>query len=479
MNFAEYLRARFRPPPAGTKAAPFVPGDPLIGHLLRFRDDAIGTLEDVAARGGEVARAPFGPFIAFLLSDPALVQEVLVERHRDFPKFQIGQQALGQVLGGGLLTTDGARWMRYRRTTQPSFHKRKIDAFDRDFVAAAERVFDDLPDGDTIDIHEAMMKTALHAVSTTLFSADIEGQEAIVSESLDLILHTTRERTIRPSLPRFIPTKENRTFNEALERLDEIVYRIIAESRLAKEPSGLVASLGEAEDPETGERLSMIELRDQLITLFLAGHETTASALSFSVHHLVKNPAIYDAMLLEIDRVLKGRVPTSDDLPELDLTRRIIEEAMRLHPPAWMMVRENRKDTTLGGYFVPRGAVVIIPPYLLHRNPRLWDEPERFDPDRFLVKARRERPRYAYYPFGGGPRLCIGMGFALAEATLVLARISQRYRFERPRDAPPLRLRTQITLRPDDGLPMILRRRGEPLEGVERSDKRGIVSAEQ
>lgn len=462
MNSLAYIRARLRRAPVGMHEAPLVPGDPFIGHLIRFRDDAIGALEDVAARGGDIARAPFGPLLAFVISDPALVQKVLVDRHRDFPKFQLGQRTLRTVLGGGLLTADDTRWLRYRRTTQPSFHKRAIDAFDRDFVRAADRVFHALPDGAEIDLHDAMMKAALHAVSTTLFSADIDGKEAVVSESLDLILRITRERMLRPNLPRALPTRENRAFNDALEKLDEIVYTIIAESRIAKEPSGLVASLGGAEDPETGERLSTRELRDQLITLFLAGHETTASALSFSVHHLTENPGFYDEMLEEIDRVLKGKEPVSTDLSKLDLTQRIIEESMRLHPPAWMMVRECREDTTLGGYFMPRGAVIIVAPYLLHRSPRLWEDPARFDPARFLPEARRQRPRYAYFPFGGGPRLCIGMGFALAEATLMLARISQRYRFERPNGAEPLRLRTQITLRPANGLPMIVRRRAEP-----------------
>ena len=479
MNFADYVMARFRRAPGGARAAPLVQGDPLIGHLLRFRDDAIGALEGVRAEGGEVARAPFGPSIAYVISDPALVQEVLVDRHRDFPKFQIGQRTLGSVLGGGLLTTDGPRWMRYRRTTQPSFHKRKIDAFDGEFVAAADRVFHDLEDGAPLDIHEEMMKTALHAVSTTLFSADIQGLEGVVSESLDLILPITRARTIRSGLPRFIPTPENLVFLDALERLDEIVYRIIAESRISKRPSGLVASLSAAEDPETGERLTTTELRDQLITLFLAGHETTASALSFSIHHLTAHPDIYDQMLDEVDRVLEGRAPSSADLPQLDLTRRVIEESMRLHPPAWMMVRESAEDGTLGGYFIPRGAIVITPPYLVHRNARVWEEPERFDPSRFLPAARRSRHRYAYFPFGGGPRLCIGMGFALAEATLVLARISQRYRFERPEEAQPLKLQTQITLRPGSGLPMISRRRGERLEAIERSAEGGIVPPEE
>ncbi|NLE46930.1 MAG: cytochrome P450 [Sandaracinaceae bacterium] len=478
MNLMDYLSARFRRAKDGLREAPLVPGDPLTGHLLRFREDAIGTLEDVASRGGEVVRAPFGPFLTFVISDPEHVQTVLVDRHRDFPKFQIGQRALEQILGGGLLTTDGPRWMRYRRTTQPSFHKRTIDSFDRDFVAAAEHVFHDGLEDVRIDVHEAMMKTALHAVSTTLLSADIAGKEAIVAESLDFILHITRERTLRPSLPRFIPTREHREFLEALERLDEIVYRIIAESRLAQEPSGLVASLSAAEDPETGEKLTTTELRDQLITLFLAGHETTASALSFSIHHLVSHPEIYQEMLEEIDGVLGDRVPTSEDLPKLDLTRRVIEEAMRLHPPAWMMSREVRKDTRLGEYFIPRGSVVIIPPYLMHRNPRFWDEPLRFDPSRFLPEARRSRPRYAYFPFGGGPRLCIGLGFALAEATLVLARVSQRYRFERPAHAEPLRLRTQITLRPESGMTMILRRRGEALEATESVREDGVASPE-
>jgi cytochrome P450 len=451
MRLYRYLSPLVRKAPPSARLAPLAKGDPLLGQLLRFRRDPIGTLEAVA-EVGEMVRVQFGPLSAHVISSPAIIQEILVDRHRDFVKFQFGLRELGLVLGTGLLTSQGERWKRLRRTSQPAFHKREVDGFDACFVEAADSELDSLREGQVLDVHQMMMVITLRAVSESLLGADVKGLEEQVAESLDTILDFSRSRILGLRLPVEIPVGKNPAFLESRERLDGIVHRIIAESRASGPRGNLVSRLIGAVDPETGLTMSTTELRDQILTFFLAGHETTANALSFTVHHLMNEPEIYARVLEEVDRVVGDRPPTSEDLPGLDLTRRVIEESMRLHPPAWFLIRQTTKDETLGGFFVPAHSALLIPPYLTHRNPRVWDEPLRFDPDRFTQEARRARPRFAYYPFGGGPRLCIGMGFALAEATLMLARLCQHVRLERAPAAPPLSLRPEITLRPDPGV---------------------------
>jgi cytochrome P450 len=451
MRAAKYVAPLFRAAPPGARLAPLVKGDPLVGQLLRFRRDPIRTLEDIA-RHGEMVRVRFGPFPAHVISSPELVQEILLDRHRDFIKFQLGIRELRLVLGQGLLTSQGERWKRLRRTSQPAFHKREIDGFDGCFVRSADSELASLEAGQELDVHQLMMVITLRAVSESLLGADVRGFEDQVAESLDVILAFSRSRFLVPRLPVQIPVDYNASFLESREKLDGIVYRIIAESRASGPRENLISRLISAVDPETGLAMSTSELRDQILTFFLAGHETTANALSFTVHHLMNEPEIYARVLEEVDRAVGDRAPTSADLPALDLTRRVVEEAMRLHPPAWFLVRQTTQDETLGGYHVPANTALMIPPYLTHRNPRVWDDPLRFDPERFTQEARRGRPRFAYYPFGGGPRLCIGMGFALAEATLMLARLCQHVRLERAPGAPPVSLRPEITLRPEPGV---------------------------
>jgi len=403
-----------------------------------------------------VVRFRFGPVVGHLVSSSEGVSHVLVENNKNYGKQTRGYRNLRYVLGNGLLTSEGETWKRQRRIAQPAFHRQRIAGFAATMVRAAEDATARLDSrrGEELDLHHEMMRLTLRIVGETLLAYDPTDAADEVGAALGFLLTLANERTRRVfDLPPVVPTRENRRFRRALATLDTVVLRMIAERRKTTTDRGdLLSMLIGARDAETGESMDDRQLRDEAMTIFLAGHETTADALTFTWLLLSRYPAALRELRAELAEVLGGRNPTADDLPKLTLTRRILQEAMRLYPPAWIIGRSAKGPDEIGGYEIPARSIVFISPYVVHRHPGLWSDPVGFDPQRFA----REPPRGAYLPFGAGPRMCIGNGFASMEAELVLATMAQRVRFELVPGA-DVELDPSITLRPRHGVRMTVR----------------------
>ena len=447
LTLADFVDRRARNPAPGPR------GHPLLGSLPAVRRDPLRLFLEAFREYGEVVRFHFGPMVAHLVSSPAGANHVLVENQKNYGKQTRGYRNLRYVLGNGLLTSEGEAWRRQRRIVQPAFHRQRIAGFARTMLAAAEDAASSLEArrGQVVDMHHEMMRLTLRIVGETLLGYDPTDSADEVGAALAFLLRIANERSARIlDLPPVIPTGENVRFRRALATLDAVVLRMIAERRKKPGDRGdLLSMLIESRDAETGEAMDDRQLRDEAMTIFLAGHETTANALTFSWLLLSRFPPAFRELRAELADVLGGRRPSAEDLPRLSMPRRIVQEAMRLYPPAWIIGRSVNEADEIGGYEIPARSIVFVSPYVLHRHPGLWEDPEGFDPARFAS----EPPRGAYLPFGGGPRMCIGNGFAAMEAELVLATLAQRLRFDLL-PGHPVVLEPSITLRPRYGLPM-------------------------
>jgi cytochrome P450 len=432
--------------------------------LPAFRSDPLMFLVDTAREYGPVARVSLGLVDAYLVSQPSGVKRVLQDNSENYGRETRGFQALRMTLGSGLITTDGPFWKRQRRLAQPAFHKARLAAFGAIMGQAAhelvERLVGRAAAKTPVDIVPEMARVTLAILGRSLFSLDLDGEADAVGRALVVVLRHTIDtvQSLIP-VPRALPTPANRRFAAALRTLDRVVLDSIAERRRDGIDRGdLLSMLLAARDEETGEGMTDQQLRDEVMTLMLAGHETTAMTLSWTLSLLSRNPAARRSLESEVDGVLAGRLPTTDDLPRLPYTRMVIEEAMRLYPPAWAVTRSVAADDEIDGFAIPAGSITMISPYVTHRDLALWDNPEGFDPERFAPARDADRPRYAYFPFGGGPHLCIGAGFAMMEAPLILATLAQRLRLDLL-PGHPVQIEPLVTLRPRGGLPMILRPR--------------------
>jgi cytochrome P450 len=436
--------------------APGPRGHVLLGSLPEVRRDPIRMFLEAFHEHGEVVRFRFGPMVGHLVSSPEGVNHVLAENNKNYGKRTRGYRNLRYVLGNGLLTSEGEFWKRQRRIAQPAFHRQRIAGFAGAMVRAAEDAAASLESrrGADVDMHQEMMRLTLRIVGETLLAYDPSDAASEVGAALHFLLSIANRRASSVlHLPPRVPTFENLRFRRALATLDEVVLRIIAERRRNPGDRGdLLSMLMESRDEDTGQSMDDRQLRDEAMTIFLAGHETTANALAFTWLLLSRHPATFRELRAELSQVLGGRGPTLADLPRLTLTRRILQESMRLYPPAWIIGRSVIGPDEIGGYEIPARSILFVSPYVVHRHPALWENPEGFDPQRFA----QEPPRGAYFPFGGGPRMCIGNGFASMEAELALATIAQRVR---PDLVPGHRveLEPSITLRPRYGLRMTIR----------------------
>ncbi len=435
-----------------------------MGSLPAFRADPLKFLVDTAREYGPVAHLQLGLVDAYLVSQPGGVKRVLQDNSENYGRQTRGFQALRMTLGNGLITEDGAFWRRQRRLAQPAFHKARLAAFGAIMGQAASELTDRLvAQADPrrpLDIVPELSRVTLAILGRSLFSLDLAGAADSVGRALVVVLRHTIDtvQSIIP-VPRALPTPANRRFAAALRTLDKVVLDSIAERRRDGVDRGdLLSMLLAARDEETGEGMTDRQLRDEVMTLMLAGHETTAMNLSWTLYLLSRHPAARRTLEAEVDQVLAGRVPGTDDLPRLPYTRMVIEEAMRLYPPAWAVTRSVAQDDEIDGFAIPAGAIVMVSPFVTHRDLQLWDNPEGFDPERFETTRAAERLRYAYFPFGGGPHLCIGAGFAMMEAPIILATLAQRLRLDLL-PAHPVPIEPLVTLRPRHGLPMILHRR--------------------
>ena len=463
--------SRFTLPRADRTAAlhlsPSAPGGlRSLSSARAFQRDPIRSLRNLAAIGDAV-RYRFIIWPTVFLNHPDYIKHALQENNRNYDKREVSNQVARALLGNGLLTNDGPSWLQQRRLMQPAFHRQRLAAFGTLMTTEAEallRRWDARPaDDDRVDVAEEMMGVTLRVVSLALFGADMGGEVGHLGHAFTTVLQFLMRASFQPYvLIPGLPTRGKRAYLEARAELDRVVYQIIAQRRTKSQDSGnrddLLSLLLRARDADTGAAMDDHQLRDEVITLLAAGHETTAVALSWVWYVLAQHPEVERRLHAELDVALGGRAPAIEDLPRLPYTRMVIEEAIRLYPPAWAIIRRAISADQIGPYSIPAGMLIMISPYTIHRHPGFWDNPETFDPERFTPERSAGRPHFAYMPFGGGPRQCIGNTFALTEAQLVLATLAQRYRLRQnpPHDVQP---KPAITLRPDGGMPMRLERR--------------------
>jgi cytochrome P450 len=399
----------------------------------------------------------------YFINHPDLIKQVLITKAPSFIKGE-AVRANRRIFGKGLLSSEGAFWLRQRRLIQPAFHHSHIESYANIMVRYTERMLNGWHDGESRDIHQDMMRLTLEIVSMALFSVEIAAEKGRVSAALETLMELSMgARMLLPEMLRHLPTRNNRRYERAVHQLDDIVYTLIRERQAnpaAASPHGFEDLLGTLLRAryEDGSPMPTQQLRDEVMTLLLAGHETTAVSLSWIWLLLSQHPEVEQKLWSELRTVLNGRSPTMHDLANLPYTERVVKEAMRLYPPVWATVRTTAKDCELGGYLIPAKCPVIMSQWVMHRDPRYYDRPTEFQPDRWLDERYKTAPRFSYFPFAGGPRICIGSSFATTEAALVLATIAQQYRI-RVDPAAVVEPTPSITLRPRHGIPAILTRR--------------------
>jgi cytochrome P450 len=409
-----------------------------------------------AASYGDVTSWRLGPLRMVQANGPEAVRRVLVEDVDSYYKDDRTKQILGPVLGDGILISDGDLWKRQRKLVQPAFHARRIAAYADVMVSYANRMMSGWTPGQTIDMHQAMTRLTLDVVAKTLFDAEVGDDVEIIGEATHVIqVNSNVKFTSLFSLPDWVPTEANRRGRKAQAALDTIVRRFIDERRKFGEDRGdLLSMLLLAVDDE-GSGMDDQQAMAEAMTLFLAGHDTTANTLTWAWYLLDQNPEVRSKLQAEIDTVLAGRDPTFEDLPKLTYTEMVIREVLRMYPAAWVTARKAIVDTTVGDFPIKKGTQIFISPYALHHDPRWFPEPDKFDPERFTEGWEDRIPRYGYIPFGGGPRVCIGNSFALMEARLILAAMAQRWQPSLP-PGHVVESAPMVTLQPKDGLPMRL-----------------------
>ncbi|MGD9854374.1 MAG: cytochrome P450 [Planctomycetaceae bacterium] len=440
--------------PPGPKGLPF------IGNLLDFRKDPTGFLTSLARDYGDIAHFRLGRHHAYQLNHPDYIRDVLVTQSASFSKTRVLERAR-RVIGDGLLSSNGELHRRQRRLVQPAFQRQRISNYGAIMTAQAVLTSGRWQDGTTVDMFAEMLRLSLSIVGHTLFGSDIESESEDVREAMTVVFEYFNQLMLPfAGIIERLPFSNRRRFEEARALLERVVYRMIAEHRASGQDHGdLLSMLLLAQDEEgDGGGMSDRQARDELITMFLAGHETTATTLTWTWYLLAQHPEVEAELYEELQSVLGERPPTVDDLPNLEFTRMILAESMRIYPPVWTLTRRALQDVQIADYLLPAGSIVGMSQYVMHHDGRFFPNPERFDPHRWTPTETEKRPKYSYFPFGGGPRHCIGESFAWMEATLLLACLSQRWRPQLCSKHEP-QLQPLITLRPQGGLPMILRRR--------------------
>jgi cytochrome P450 len=429
----------------------------LIGNMPLASPNPLAVFSRWAAEYGDIFYYRAGWIHVYFLNHPDLIEFVLVRNHQNFLKGRVIRNSRW-FFGDGLLTSEGEQWKRQRRLTQPAFHRDRIALYAGVMTNYAEQMLSLWQDGAVIDAHQEMMRLTLRIVVRALFDVEAEETEEI-SRSLNVMMrNNTGARLILPPFFRRLPTPQMFEFRRAVRKLNDTVDRIIDLHRRNERDTGdLLSVLIEVRD-EDGSHMDDKQLHDEVMTFLLAGHETTALALSWTWHLLSQDSQVEHKLHQELDRVLGGRIPTVSDLSSLTYTERIIKESMRLYPPAWSVARTVIKDFELAGYRIPAGANVVMSQWIVHRDPRFFSDPEKFDPDRWSNGNLQKLPRFAYFPFGGGPRQCIGASFAMMEAVLLLATIAGRFQLGKVEGKPIVPV-ASFTLRPKEGIYVALKKR--------------------
>jgi cytochrome P450 len=431
----------------------------LLGSLPRLRSDMLGFFEQCFREHGDAAYFRVANRRSMLLSHPEDIEQVLVTENRRFIK-NYALVFLRPLLGSGLLLNEGSSWLRQRRLMQPAFARPRVESYALAMAESTARMLDAWRSGDERNIFAAMTKLTMTISGRTLLGADVSGQFAELNQELDAVMHDFLARfgSAIP-LPDWLPTPRNLKLKRTIGKLDRILQRLI-DARRAEGARGIdfLSLLLNARDEDDGRGVSDRQIRDEVMTMFLAGHETTANALSWTWYLLGQNPEMQERVAQEASSVLGDRTPEAANVSRLVYCERVIREGMRLYPPAYVIGRRPTEDITIGKHFIPAGTNVLMSQWIVHRDPRWFAEPLRFDPDRWTEEAVSRLPKYAYFPFGGGPRVCIGNTFAMFETTLVLAMMAARFRFELL-NREPVRMQPAVTLRPGEAIRMRVHQR--------------------
>jgi cytochrome P450 len=436
-------------------------GKLLFGHLEEFQKSPLRFLMKIANEYGDIAQFRLGPFQKVnLISSPEMIKEILVTQQKSFIKSQ-DMVRLKSVVGEGLLTSEKDFHMKQRRLIQPAFKRTHIASYGQDMIDITVNYIKKWGGRKEIQSSQDMMNITLGIISKTMFSMDFQEGSDIIGEPLERVMKLAikRMRAILP-VPLWVPTKKNLEYKKAVQALDRIIYSFIQKRRSSSQQhNDLLGILMEARSDEDGEGMDDKQLRDELLTIFLAGHETTANALCWTLYLLSQHPEVEKKLQEEIDRVAQGKPIKPSHFKDLSYTQNVIWESMRLFPPAYVIGRQVVEDVNIGGYRLKKGEMVLISQYVMHRDPRYFEEPDLFYPERFENDFQKTLPPYTYFPFGGGPRVCIGNHFALMEAVLVLACIAQQYNLKLAPDHQEIKPQPLITLRPKGGIRLIVEHR--------------------
>lgn len=450
--------------PAALSLNPHPKGHFLLGNAAEMQADTLAFFKRIVREYGDIAAFRVAIYNAVLIVHPDQVQQVMVKDAAKYHKSQIAKAA-AEKFATGLFSLEGETWQKHRKLIQPAFHYRRIQSYAETMIHYTSQLMDGWGASRTIDLEEEMSRVTLNIVNKTLFDADVNDKASRVHEAMQLYGEILGTEFRAPSmLPGWVPTKRNQERKAVLETLHKIILDIINERRASQEDRGDLLSMLLLSKYDDGTPMPDDELRDEVLTLFLGGHETSSAVLTWALILLAQNPMVEAALVNELQRVLNGRMPTLEDLPKLEYTEMVIKETMRLYPPGWILGRMPTEDTEIGGKRIKKGTVVFISAYLTHRDPRWWEDADSFIPERFSGDYESTLPKYAYFPFGGGPRVCIGVTFAMMETRLALAALVQRYKFELAPDA-RTDVEPQATLRPKYRVKMRVTERDYPADG--------------
>lgn len=430
-------------------------GHPVLGNLHQLRTRVLDFFSELRGQYGDISTIRFSIRNVSYIQHPDFIHHVLQENNKNYTK-SLRYEQLKYLLGNGLLTSEGEFWLRQRRMIQPAFHKQKLQLLVGEIGSCTQQMIDKWEvefHNKPFNLATEMMALTLQIVGKTLLNADVLSEAKNVGDSLGFLLRAVNIRTRTPVLlPLWVPTPHHQKIKSAVSSINKVLDKIFDDRRI--HPSSrydMLSMLMEARYEDTGEPMDNKQLRDEVMTIFVAGHETTANALSWTLYLLMKNPESMLKCREEVAKVLNGRTPVFDDLVHLKYLTMCIDESMRIYPPAWVIGRKTIKPDVIGKYKIPAGHNILISPYALHRDERYWPEPLKFMPERFTPEAIKNRPKNSYLPFGAGPRMCIGNNFAIMEMQVVLVMILQNFNIEllSGQEVIPEPL---ITLRPGNGI---------------------------
>jgi cytochrome P450 len=447
--------------PATTKRlAPGPRGNFLMGNLAAFADDPIQMLLDVQRDYGDVARERLGPYLVHTVTHPDGVRHVLQGNYKNYSRGKFYEN-FKLFFGVGLLTTDGEYWLRHRRMAQPLFHRNVVEGCTDTATEAVSQMLDRWQDvserGESIELVAEMMRVSLGILGRVVFNTDLSRYSHVISPSVLVGLKTMMPQgNLNDFVPHWVPTPYTRRLARAQRSLREVMQEVIVEHAVGGDGTiDLITLLQSARDEETGQPLTDEELHDEVMTIFMAGHETSGNGMAWTLYAIDQHPEVRTRLEAEVDEVLGDRAPTIDDLPRLVYTRMVVDESLRLYPPIWGFTRDPIADDEIDGFHIPAGSTIFLSPYATHRHPAVWENPEAFDPERFAPGRADSYPPFAYFPFGGGSRKCIGFHIALLQMQLATAMVAQRFRVKTV-PGHPVKYGRMVALRPEHGIQVTL-----------------------